>query len=495
MTFRMECSPAFDYARDGPRDGDHPRRRGFRSPTLEPGPGDAMSPCSSKDNGVARRVHACEEEQSRGLRAAADRGRRRLWGLLLRGAKRKSSSCGPSTTGGAGSRSAPTRAAGARWSTARPSPSSCSPTSRRARSSPPRPAACPRAIGGERNWDYRYTWIRDAAFTLYGLLRIGFTEEAAGFMNWLEARCQQSKADGSLQLMYGIDGRTRSHGGDARPPRRLPGLAPGPDRQRRLRPASARHLRRADGRRLPLQQVRIAHLLRPVDAPARPHQLGLRQLAEQRTKASGRSGAGAAALRVLQAHVLGRHGPGLEARREALLPRRPRAWLAVRDEIYEEIMERGWSAERQAFVQAYGGDTLDASNLIMPLVFFISPSDPRMLTTLDAINRPPKDGGLVSNSLVYRYDVEKSADGLTGEEGTFNMCTFWLVEALTRGRAARRGPAHLRADARLRQPPGALRGGDRAERRGAGQLPPGLHPPGADQRRLQPRPGTREESG
>ncbi len=107
-------------------------------------------------------------------------------------------------------------------------------------------------------------------------------------------------------------------------------------------------------------------------------------------------------------------------------------WLEVRDRIYEEIMEKGWSPEREAFVQSYGGDTLDASSLIMPLVFFLSPSDPRMLRTLDAINRPPKDGGLVSNSLVYRYDVQKSADGLTGEEGTFSLCTFWLVEALTR---------------------------------------------------------------
>ncbi|MGH3149099.1 MAG: glycoside hydrolase family 15 protein, partial [Rubrobacter sp.] len=85
-----------------------------------------------------------------------------------------------------------------------------------------------------------------------------------------------------------------------------------------------------------------------------------------------------------------------------------------------------------AFVQSYGDDTLDASNLIMPLVFFLAPNDPRMLKTLDATNRPPRDGGLVSNSLVYRYDVERSADGLMGEEGTFSLCTFWLVEALTR---------------------------------------------------------------
>jgi pentatricopeptide repeat protein len=107
-------------------------------------------------------------------------------------------------------------------------------------------------------------------------------------------------------------------------------------------------------------------------------------------------------------------------------------WLKVRDEIYEEIMDRGWNPELKTFVQAYDSDILDASNLIMPLVFFVAPKGPRMLGTLNAINRSPKDGGLVSNGLVHRYDVEKSADSLEGDEGTFSLCTFWLVEALTR---------------------------------------------------------------
>ena len=95
-------------------------------------------------------------------------------------------------------------------------------------------------------------------------------------------------------------------------------------------------------------------------------------------------------------------------------------------------MEKGWSEERQAFVQSYGSETLDASNLMMPLVFFMSPTDPRMLKALDAIDRSPANGGLVSNSLVYGYDVNKTDDGLSGEEGSFNICTFWLVEAMTR---------------------------------------------------------------
>ena len=106
--------------------------------------------------------------------------------------------------------------------------------------------------------------------------------------------------------------------------------------------------------------------------------------------------------------------------------------MHVRDEMYEEIISRGWNAELGMFVQSYDSETLDASALMMPLVFFVSPSDPKMLQTIDAINRPPEDGGLVSDNLVYRYNLLSSPDGLPGEEGTFNICTFWLVEALTR---------------------------------------------------------------
>jgi GH15 family glucan-1,4-alpha-glucosidase len=98
--------------------------------------------------------------------------------------------------------------------------------------------------------------------------------------------------------------------------------------------------------------------------------------------------------------------------------------------MYEEIMSKGWNRERQSFVQHYGSDTLDAANMIMPLVFFLSPTDPRMLKTLDATLQPPDHGGLVSNSLVYRYNVNETDDGLSGEEGTFNICTFWLLDAL-----------------------------------------------------------------
>jgi GH15 family glucan-1,4-alpha-glucosidase len=104
-------------------------------------------------------------------------------------------------------------------------------------------------------------------------------------------------------------------------------------------------------------------------------------------------------------------------------------WLRERDAIYEAIMEQGWSESRQSFVQYFGGESVDASNLLMPLVFFMSPTDPRMLKTIDAVLED-----LTSDGLVQRYDVKDAAeDGLGGqEEGSFSMCTFWLVEALTR---------------------------------------------------------------
>jgi GH15 family glucan-1,4-alpha-glucosidase len=104
-------------------------------------------------------------------------------------------------------------------------------------------------------------------------------------------------------------------------------------------------------------------------------------------------------------------------------------------------MAKGWDAEREVFVQHYDSHALDASNLIMPLVFFMAPNDPRMMKTLEATLRPPEDGGLVSDSLVYRYDQDRVDDGLPGHEGTFNMCTFWMVEALTR--AGRTDPTCL----------------------------------------------------
>ncbi|MBD0253593.1 MAG: glycoside hydrolase family 15 protein [Rubrobacter sp.] len=289
----------------------------------------------------------------------------------------------------------------------------------------------PEGVGGERNWDYRYTWIRDAAFTLYGLLRIGFTEEAAAFMGWIEDRCQGSSPDGSLQLMYGLDGRRdlteeildHLDGYQGSRPVRLGNDAFDQlqlDIYGELMDAVYLYNKHGDPISYDLW-TRLRALINWVCDNWRREDEGIWEV---------RGGRRHFVYSKLMCWVAIDRGLRLAEKRS--FPADRERWLAARDEIYEEIMQKGWSDERGAFVQSYGDDTLDASNLIMPLVFFLAPHDPRMLKTLDATNRPPEKGGLVANSLVYRYDVQKSVDGLAGEEGTFSLCTFWLVEALTR---------------------------------------------------------------
>ncbi len=295
----------------------------------------------------------------------------------------------------------------------------------------------PEELGGKHNSDYRYTWIRDAAFTLYAFLRIGFTDEAARFMSWIEARARELNPDGSLQVMYGIDGRhdlteeTLDH---------LEGYkGSGP-------------VRVGNGAYNQLQLDIYGELMdavylfnkygMPISYEFWTH---LRRLANWVSDHWNQPDDGIWEARGGRQHFVYSKVMCWVAIDRALrladkrsFPADRERWLTTRDQIYEEIMERGWNDNKQAFVQSYGSESLDASNLIMPLVFLMSPTDPRMLSTLDAINRSPKDGGLVSNSLVHRYNVKRSPDGLVGEEGTFNMCTFWLVEAMTRaGRADR----------------------------------------------------------
>ena len=137
---------------------------------------------------------------------------------------------------------------------------------------------------------------------------------------------------------------------------------------------------------------------------------------------------------------------GLRLADKRSLPAERDRWLKARDAVYDEVMQRGWNPERKSFVQSYGSGALDASALLMPLTFFMAPNDPRMLATVDAIRAPATKGGLAADGLVYRYLRGQTSDGLAGDEGTFNLCSFWLVEALTR--SGRTDPARL-ADARL----------------------------------------------
>ncbi|MEX0980701.1 MAG: glycoside hydrolase family 15 protein [Bacteroidales bacterium] len=289
----------------------------------------------------------------------------------------------------------------------------------------------PEHIGGERNWDYRYTWIRDAAFTVYGLMRIGFTEEAERFMQWIDERCHELRPDGSMQIMYGIDGR---HVLEEKNLDHLEGYA------------KSSPVRIGNGAYNQLQLDIYGELLDSVylynkygspisyDLWTQLRRL-INWLADNwQNKDEGiwevRGGKQHFVYSKLMCWVALDRGIRLAEKRS--FPSDKDRWLEERDKIYEEIMERGWNKELQTFVQHYDGKTLDAANLMMPLTFFVSPTDKRILKTIEATMKSPEEGGLVSDSLVYRYNVEETVDGMRGEEGTFNICTFWMVEALTR---------------------------------------------------------------
>jgi GH15 family glucan-1,4-alpha-glucosidase len=305
----------------------------------------------------------------------------------------------------------------------------------------------PEAIGGERNWDYRYAWIRDAAFTLYGLLRIGFTEEATRFWAWLKDRWEEPDGQGAgpLQPMYGIDGRA------GLPEETLDHLE-GYRGSRPVRIGNAAHRQ--------LQLDIYGELLdavylhnKYVEPVGYDSWTLLRRLVDWLCHNWKREDEGIWEVRGGRHHFVFSKvmcwvalDRSLRLADKRSFPGDRSRWLAVRDEIYEEVMAKGWDAGRHAFVQAYGSEALDASTLLMPLVFFMAPNDPRMLSTLDAIRRPADAGGLAADGMVYRYDPLTAPDGLPGREGTFNMCSFWLVEALTR--AGRTDPARLE-DARL----------------------------------------------
>jgi GH15 family glucan-1,4-alpha-glucosidase len=289
----------------------------------------------------------------------------------------------------------------------------------------------PEFIGGERNWDYRYVWLRDAAFIVYALMRIGFTKEATAFMEWIHTPNPGEEQITPLQIVYGIDGRrnlteqTLDH---------LDGYK------------GSRPVRIGNGAHAQLQLDIYGDLLDSLylyNKYGAPISYDVWQRVRRRLNWlcdnwqqpdegiwEVRSGRRQFVSSKVMCWVAMDRGLRLAEKRS--FPADRDRWLGVRDTIYEEVMVKGWSEKRQAFVQSYGSDLLDASNLIMPLVFFMAPNDPRMLKTIDAINRGSREGGLVEDGLVHRYDAAKGADGLSGDEGTFSMCTFWLVEALTR---------------------------------------------------------------
>ncbi|MEV0803729.1 glycoside hydrolase family 15 protein [Kribbella sp. NPDC050281] len=298
-------------------------------------------------------------------------------------------------------------------------------------------AALPEQIGGERNWDYRYTWIRDASFSIHALLRMGFTEEATAFSGWMRDRVQEKAggASGPLNIMYRVDGssdlteETLDHweGYRGSRPVRI-GNGAADQLQLDIYGEALDSLYFADQRGLEMGHdgwLAVRDLIDWLTDNWDQTEEGIWETRGGRKDFTyGRVMSWTALDRAIRL-ATGRSRP-------APLDR----WVRARDAIYEQVMTRGWDPERRAFVQQYGSKVLDSSLLRMPTVGFIAPQDPRWLSTLRAM-----DSELVTDSLVYRYNPEASPDGLRGSEGTFSLCTFMYVDAL--GKAGRIDEARL----------------------------------------------------
>ncbi|ANW65429.1 glucoamylase [Mycobacterium sp. djl-10] len=293
----------------------------------------------------------------------------------------------------------------------------------------------PELVGGSRNWDYRYVWIRDAAFSLYALLRLGFIDEANAFVRWLSERLGQEgrgggkgPADGAdlgpLRVLYDIDGNlpqtefTLDHFSgyrDSQPVR--VGNAAVDQLQLDIygEIIDSVYLFNKYGPGISNDAWNdVVHVVEWVIENWDRHDAGMWEVRDREDAyTSSRLMCWVALERTIR------------MARQRGLPGDVAGWSAVRDEIYARIMDDCWNEDLQAFTQTENGDRLDASVLLMPMVKFLSPADPRFLSTLRAVEEH-----LVTDSLVFRYDPE--SDGLDGEEGTFSICSFWYVEALTR---------------------------------------------------------------
>jgi len=287
----------------------------------------------------------------------------------------------------------------------------------------------PEDLGGERNWDYRFTWLRDASFTLYALSVLGFTEEAHAFTHWLQ---RLSFSDGEdLQIMYGIRGERElveqelSHLTgycDSRPVR----VGNGAAIQKQLdvfgEVLDAIHLYRRQGcferyeEKLegPLWYL-MCVMAEHVCTHWRDTDRGIWEVRDgEHHFVYSKVMCWVALDRVIRAA----EQEGLEAE----LPR----WRQVREQIRTDILANGYNTQIGAFTQYYGGTTLDASCLLLPLVGFIPPSDPRMRSTVDRVMEYLTD----ERGFVFRYNTSETNDGLRGHEGTFTLCSFWLVDNL-----------------------------------------------------------------
>jgi GH15 family glucan-1,4-alpha-glucosidase len=286
----------------------------------------------------------------------------------------------------------------------------------------------PEQEGGERNWDYRYTWIRDGSFSIYALLGLGYVEEAAAFGGWLRNRTaeQAGKDSGPLKIMYRVDGtsdlveETLEHfeGWRGSRPVRI-GNGAADQLQLDIYGEAADAIFLADSRGVQAGHQGWTALADITDWLCdhwdQPDEGIWETRGGRKNFTYGRFQVWVALDRAIRmAAARGR-------------PANIVRWTTVRDQVYNQIMDRGWNPKVGAFTQHYDTEVLDSSLLMMPLQGFIAPRDPLWLSTLAAMDRE-----LVSDSLVYRYNPSASPDGLAGDEGTFSLCTFWYVDALAR---------------------------------------------------------------
>lgn len=284
----------------------------------------------------------------------------------------------------------------------------------------------PEFIGGGRNWDYRYTWIRDASFTIYTLINLGYVQEAGAFMKWVEQECRDIGNAGYLGLMRTING-------DNTPDEQILDKLEGYKRSYPVRIGNnAKDQVQLDIYGELMDSVYLYNKYgEPVsfsfwsDLENQINWLCDNWMLEDEGIWEVRGGKRQFLYSRLMCWVAFDRAIRLANMRSFPVPDR---WMKERDKIFSTIFDDFWNEKLKAFVQYKGADTVDASALLMPLMRFISPTDPMWLSTLDKIEKE-----LVSDSLVYRYrHTEAAPDGLKSGEGTFSMCTFWYIECLSR---------------------------------------------------------------
>jgi GH15 family glucan-1,4-alpha-glucosidase len=290
----------------------------------------------------------------------------------------------------------------------------------------------PEQVGGERNWDYRYTWVRDASFSVHALLGLGFTEEALGFGTWLGDRIREHAGRGGtgdggpLDIMYRVDGSADLEedilehwsGYRGSRPVRVGNAAAG-QLQLDIYGEALDSLYVGDRAGLTVPHrgwVAVTEVLDWLTKHWDQPEEGIWET---------RGGRQAFTYGRLMCWVAFDRGIRLATRygRPAALAQ----WAHARDLAYTQIMSRGWNPGRRAFTQHFDTAVLDAALLRMPTTGFVAPRDPQWLATLEAMGEE-----LVTDGLVYRYDPAASPDGLRGSEGTFSLCSFAYADALAR---------------------------------------------------------------